>query len=404
MAAEAQGTDPRTAPAAAPAHRPDAPLPVAGGLPPGLRGCFLQAETHPLAPGAGGEILAGPHLLSGIVLDGGTARWLRCAPPVGRGRPLGPVPALAPVLWAGAREADPDGPGTVAFARPVRDPASGRWHTVATYPGLGHAEHLVTAPDGTVVHAEPFPLDGAPLVHAVGLTARYLVVFDLPVTHSRAAALVGERLPYAWREGRPARVGFLPRAGGAPVTWVPVDPCYVFDVVDARDDGTHVVLDVVGARRAFDGAGPSPARLRRWRFDPAAGTAEILRTSAPVTGAVAVPAAEPGPGAHRLVATEPGGTVVLHDPALGTSGRTSLGRGWRPGAPVFVPGPETGGWILVVAHHAASGRCELRVLDTSGRPAAAVRLPVRLAAGRAVRAAAVPDADALAGYVARAAT
>src|SRR5262249_54561957 len=143
-------------------------------------------------------------------------------------------------------------------------------------PGLGYAEHVVADSDGTVLRARPFPLAGSPLVSSVALTDSYVVLFDLPVAFSRAAAMVGERLPYTWQPGRKARVGLLPRTGTDPrARWFPVEPCYVCDIANVYQDGRLVIVDAVSRSRAFEGETPAerpvPA-LRRWTIDQAMGS------------------------------------------------------------------------------------------------------------------------------------
>src|SRR5262249_39066012 len=197
----------------------------------------------------------------GIRLGGGRARWHR------QGAGQQEAGWRAARVWPGGR--GPDEVGAAAVARPVAAPGIPLWHSVATYPGLGHAEHLWLSPDGEVWPAEPFAVDGASLMHAVSAPRRYVVVFDLPVTYRRAAALVGAHFPYAWQDGRPARVGLLGR--GAPPRWFPVRPCYVFNAVNAYEDGGRVVVDVIRHERAFDPTACPVPPPTLWRGDPRPG-------------------------------------------------------------------------------------------------------------------------------------
>jgi carotenoid cleavage dioxygenase len=313
--------------------------------------------------------------------------------PVRRHEPLGPVPALAPAVWPSGA-AGPDEPGYATLARPVREAGSAEWHTVASYPGLGYAEHLVAGPDGEVVRAEPFALDGAPLMHAVALTRRYVVVLDLPVVHRPAAALVGARFPYAWRPGRPARIGLLPRrpahGDAAEPRWFPIDPCYVFDVVNAYDEGDSAVLDAVWHARAFDGSGGGalpPPHVRRWTLNLTTGAVTTRAISQ--AGETAVVDERVGGRRHRYLFGLTGGrtreaALRRHDLATGATQVRALGAG-PVGRPVFAPDPggagEGAGWVVLLSEDAA-GRCgELTVfdaLDFAGPPRAVVRLPFGL--------------------------
>ncbi|WP_424533039.1 carotenoid oxygenase family protein [Sphaerisporangium viridialbum] len=357
----------------------DEPLPVDGVLPLGLDGTFLSA----CAPPAGSHVSAGA-LLSGVRLGGGTARWHRATGEPG-GRPPGPAIWIRPT---GPAEPPPDGPCRASVAPPVRDHAAAEWHTVATYPGLDLAEHLVIGPDGRVLGSRPFALDGAPLMRAVALTDRFVVVFDLPVTYRRAAAMIGEGSPYRWQHGRRARIGLLPRrAGGeAEPLWFPIDPCFVTESVNAHDDGGRVVVDAVRIARAYDtpswtpGDAAGSSRVHRWTLDLASGTAHERE----LTGALdqaSVDSRRAGSRHQLIFGRAPGGRALVgNDLAADTTQVRALAPGWRAGRPVFVPRgiAEGDGWILVLVRNAALRRAELLVLDAlnlTGRPEAVVHLP-----------------------------
>ena len=72
------------------------------------------------------------------------------------------------------------------------------------------------------------PAPDGPMMHDFGLTARYVVLLDLPVTFSLKAVTQGKELPYVWNPDHQARVGLLPRDGSSPVRWIEVEPCRVF--------------------------------------------------------------------------------------------------------------------------------------------------------------------------------
>lgn len=324
-------------------------LVVEGRLPDDLRGSFLQAGPSPHT-----RFGDGPHLFCGVLLENGTARRHREAMPVRRDVPLGPVPSLAPSIWPAAPDV-PDCPGSAAIARPVCEAGTGEWHTVATYPGLGHAEHLVAAADGTVLRAEPFALDGAPFMEAVAVTRRFLVVLDLPYVYSRAADLIGARLPYTWREDRAARVGLLPREGGEP-RWFDVDPCYVPRVVNAFEDGDTVVLE---AFRRSTG-------LYRWTFDQGSGAVSGSPVQIP-SETVIVDERVTGRRHRYLFGCLDGAALIRHDLANGSSRTSQAMPGRRASALVFAPDPrsdaEGTGWLLALVRDSARGSCELGVHD-----------------------------------------
>ncbi|MGM1064306.1 carotenoid oxygenase family protein [Saccharothrix sp. Mg75] len=343
-------------------------LRVGGSLPPGLRGAFLAAGPHPAHAHRPDhpDVLTGPVLVSGVRLGGGAAHAYRATAERGATGLLGPVPALAPALRAGQ---GPDGRGPVALSRPVAD-AGGRWHSIATYPGLGYAEHVVADARGAVLSARPFPLPGAPLV-AAALTDSHVVLFDGPVAHGRAAALVGERFPYARRAGRPSRLGLLGLAGDEPsVRWFPVAAGHVHDVVDAREEDGRVVVDAV--LRPFGGEGP--AALRRWVVDPATGDV-AERDLVPGADAAAVT----GRFLHATRNTGAGAELVRYDTATGRADVRRLGAGTVAGLP-----RATAGHVLLPVERVAERRGELLVLDAGDlrAPAAVVQAPRGLATAR----------------------
>jgi carotenoid cleavage dioxygenase-like enzyme len=425
MSAKPSSSTPSTG--SARARRGSAGLAVSGVIPAALDGSLLQAAVQPgWSAGAGCAAVAAQPLLDyGIRLSGGRAHWYRTqwhrtqwhrtqGPRTQghrQGAALRPATTVPRVTRVCPGSPGPDGVGASAVARPVPDPHTGEWHTVATYPGLGHAEHLRLGADGQVRHAEAFALDGAPLIHAVAATERYVVVFDLPVTHRRAAALLGARFPYAWQAGRPARLGLLAH-GSDQARWFDIRPCYVFNAVNAYYDGDRVVVDAVRHERAFDhGAGRlAGPRLWRWTLDLRTGTADERRLA---TVPMEWPEVDPAVRGHRhryVFGARPAGPVgdpreptatalVRHDLVTGATQLRMLPPGHSAGQPVFIPRPPAGegggggggggrpaegdGWLVSMVHDLAADRTDLLILDAGdlqGPAVATVHLPVRLPA------------------------
>ena len=106
---------------------------------------------------------------------------------------------------------------------------------------------VVVAADGRVRKTLDVPVpaspDGARLRHH----EKYFVLLDLPVLFAPEAIERGGSFPYLWKPENGARVGLLPREGGAAdVIWREVEPCYVFHPLNAYDDADgRVVLDVM---------------------------------------------------------------------------------------------------------------------------------------------------------------
>ncbi|MFD0660126.1 carotenoid oxygenase family protein [Thermocatellispora tengchongensis] len=294
-------------------------LPVTGAVPAELNGRFLRNGPNPIdldAPNP--HLFVGEGMVHGVRLRDGRAEWYRnrwvrsdaVAEALGEeprpgprfdgldfaanthvighaGRTLALVEAGLPVYEL-SEELETLGrcdfggtlPGGFAAHSKV-DPRTGELHAVAYYFGWqDRIQHLVVSPDGKVVRAEDVPVSDGPMVHDFALTENHVVLYDLPVTFSMAAAEAGVRLPYAWNDAHPARVGLLPRHGGAAgVRWYEVPPCFVFHTLNAYEDGEKVVVDLVAYDRLFVEARldlGAPPRLERWTVDPAAG--QVRRT------------------------------------------------------------------------------------------------------------------------------
>ncbi|MEU4745831.1 carotenoid oxygenase family protein [Actinosynnema sp. NPDC023658] len=289
----------------------------------------------------GALVWSGKYGVSGIHLGPDGAQWYR-----GR-RPA----ALAPADWpAGATMASPVFDGEV-------------WHTAMSHPELGYAEHVMLDDDGEVLRAEPFPLEGAPRMRAVGVTDRFVVVVDSAPYYSRAAELVGLRDPYSGPATGPTRIGLL--AYGRP-HWFEVGEGEVLSLVNAYEDLGRVVVDAIWA----------PGVLRRHTLDLATGN--VRRVDLPAMDVAGVDERMTG-RRHRYVFGTAGTAIVRHDVALGCTWRRELDV--TPSRPVFVPSGkgEGEGWVVTVAGD------ELLVLDAAdlaGEPVAVVRLPFEVEASQ----------------------
>ncbi|MCR3752191.1 carotenoid oxygenase family protein [Lentzea californiensis] len=311
---------------------------VEGSLPANLRGRFLQSVPHP-AHGAD------PVSITGVRLSGGTAAWHRARADHSL---LGTVPSLAPAVRDGLR-----------VARPMQDPRTGEWHTIATRPGSPLAEHVTMSASGAVRRGRCFVLSGPARIDTVALTPDHVVVFDLSMVHDRAAELVGLRTPFAWRSSKQARIGLLPRRSRGNPLWFPVSPCFVPDAVHAFEDGQEVVVD---ALRQTSPAGPR--ELIRWTLDLVTG--EVNEEFLTYADFAIARADGHGQRGHEIYGTADT-TVFRHGEAT-----YSFGAGHRLGQPALADG-----WLVVPMRHGASS--DLAVFDATdlaAGPISVVRLPV----------------------------
>lgn len=218
---------------------------------------------------------------------------------------------------------------------------------------------------------------------------------------SRVAALVnrgageGGVLPYSWNPDYPARVGVLPREGGAgDVRWLDVDACCVYHPLNAYDEDGRIVLDVTRHPKTFatehHGPNEGPPTLDRWTVDLAAGKVleerlddrgEFPRVDERLVGR-----------RHRYgytVALDNGraaSALLKHDLVAGHTATRSFGPAAAVDEFVFVPaGADAGedeGALMGFVYDGATERSDLVVLDAGTLDTtASVHLPGRVPHG-----------------------
>ncbi|MFI6252395.1 carotenoid oxygenase family protein [Streptomyces sp. NPDC051016] len=287
-------------------------------------------------------------------------------------------------------------------------------HAITYYPTWDHVRHLVVGPDGRLARTTRIPVADAPMMHDFALTERHVVVFDVPVTFDPAAAERGAPVPYVWNREHPARVGVMPRGGGA-VRWFDVDPVFYSHTLNAYDEGASVVIDLTTYPAPFDVAGPTTdgphavgtARLERWTVDLRHGRVrrrtlddrpqefprvneELVShrhrygySAAAAEMSVAYLAGDGNPPDRAF-----SDALFKHDLARGTAQVHRLPRGAAAGEAVFVPrehaAQEDDGYTLAYVHDPDRGAADLVILaaqDFTGAPVARIHLPGRVPLG-----------------------
>lgn len=419
-------------------------LTVTGTLPPELDGTYMRIGPNPILPPnpATHHWFAGDGMIHAVRIAGGRAQWYRNRyirskrvsevlgePPAPGPRHdrgdtvntnvIGHAGKILALIEAGGYpvEIDPllgtraytNLDGTLQFggftAHPHLDPETGELHAIC-YNG-GNREfirYVVVARDGRVRREVKIPLADGPMIHDCAITARFVLILDLPITFSIAAARAGMSMPYAWNAERPARVGLLPREGSPDdIIWCAVDPAYVFHPCNAYDlpDG-RVVMDVAVHDRLFvaqgsETPGGSNVTFERWICDPEARQVERRvidavpqefprcderRTGKPYRHAYTVTLDE---GRSR-----PGDIsgVFAHDLETGERRHHDFGPGRIPGEFVFVPrsaeASENDGWLMGFVLDTNRDTTDLVLLDAtdiSRPPVAVVAMPQRVPLG-----------------------
>ncbi len=322
-------------------------------------------------------------------------------------------------------------------AHPKRDPHTGELHAVSYSFGRGNrVQYSVIGVDGRARRTVDVEVTGSPMMHDFSLTENHVVFYDLPVTFDprqgaavsvppalRAlarlvlSALIGRvrvpdpilaiagkgmqgnaNLPYKWDPGYPARVGVMPRTGGAQdVRWFDVEPCYVFHPLNAYDKGDAIVLDVVRYSQMFatDFHGPNegPATLDRWTVDLADGKVRETRLDDHPQEFPRIDDRIVGRPYRYGYAMQTSGTgcsagdsVLMHDLRHDRTTARRLGTHKRVGEFVFVPhapqAPEGDGVLMGFVYDAGTDRSDLVILDAASlETIAEIHLPDRVPNG-----------------------
>lgn len=318
-------------------------------------------------------------------------------------------------------------------AHPKRDPETGELHAVSYFFGMGNSvRYSVIGPDGKLRRSVDVKVTGSPMMHDFSLTEHYVVFYDLPVTFdaNKAAdavpapfrpaaklvlsALIGKvripdpisammlgtvkpggGLPYSWDPSYPARVGVMPRTGGADsVRWFDVEPCYVFHPMNAYEQDGTIVLDLVRHPRMFatqhNGPNEGTPTLDRWVVDLGKGKVREERLDDHGQEFPRVDERRTG-HRHRYGYTMSlDGAVLKHDLDRGGVRRRGFGDGAEVGEFVFVPSDadrsagadEDDGVLMGLVYDKAEERSALTLLDADSLDTVGtVELPTRVPTG-----------------------
>lgn len=133
-------------------------------------------------------------------------------------------------------------------AHPKSCPTTGELH----FFGYGnifapHVTYHRADANGELTVNRPLDVPALTMMHDFALTAEHVIFMDLPVVFNLEVAMSrGRDMPYRWDDNYGARLGVLRRDDPfGEVRWFDIDPCYVFHVANASDDGNTMVLQAV---------------------------------------------------------------------------------------------------------------------------------------------------------------
>lgn len=404
-------------------------LPVEGAIPPEIDGWYLRNGSNPRTPT--GHWFIGDGMIHGVRISDGAAQWYRNRwirtdsfetpfPVYGpdgtrnlrssvanthvvshAGKTLALVESSLPYEITNDLETvgcyDFDGKLNDAMtAHPKICPTTGELH----FFGYGnlfqpHVTYHRADADGVLTVNRPVEVPALTMMHDFAMTSRHVIFMDLPIVFNLDIAINGKGdMPFRWDDDYGARFGLLSRDDPfAEIRWFEIDPCYVFHVANAFEDGNTVVVQAVRYPELWrnDGGFGASAVLWEWTIDLTSGrvterqlddrAVEFPRIDDRLAG---LPA--------RYAVTVGDASLVRYDLQTGSAVEHTFGTADDPGGPgeaVFVPSPsgpadETNGWYLAYVYDPDRNSSDLVILDAAdigGDPVARIRLPRRVPYG-----------------------
>jgi carotenoid cleavage dioxygenase-like enzyme len=263
----------------------------------------------------------------------------------------------------------------------------------------------VVGASGRVEHEVAIDLPGPRLPHDMAITPNWSILMDLPLVQDPVALRQG-RHKIKFDDTMPTRFAVLPRRG-TEVRWFTAEPCYIYHVVNAWEDGQTIVLDVCRVTRPEPvPTRPGPlgkllgylrldARLHRYIFDLATGTTTETQLDDANTEFPSINTRECGlPSRYAYTVHIADAETVLFDGLLrydlvtGKREEHRFGPGRFGSEAPFAPRDgsigDDDGYLVSFVTDERDGRSEVEILDASdiaAGPVARVRLPQRVPLG-----------------------
>lgn len=431
-------------------------LPITGALPRNLEGRYLRIGPNSLGveDPATHQWAAGPGMVHGVRIRAARAEWYRnrwvrssgvlaALNEPGHANGVPPQADVAPnthVIQHGGRilalmeggalpyvldtELNTVGPchpaatrqGFAVSPHSKLDSHTGELHSLAYIPGVEFVQHIVSDSTGHITQVTDIPIPGETrFMHDFALTEHHVILYDTPTVFDSEGLRRGidDATLLKWDADSPGRVGIMPRSGGD-VRWVESEPSHVGHTLNAYDDGSSVVLDLIrmdgplndGPLNIGDPSAMHPT-LDRWTVDLGK---DVLRRrrlddrpqefprvndaygSRPhrygyssaneyITGAY------PVSRGHQHEALSD--ALIKHDLIHGSTEVHAFPNGTAVGEAAYAPEPagsgaEDDGYLMAYVHNPDRGAADLVVLsaqDFTGRPVARIHLPTRVPLG-----------------------
>lgn len=404
-------------------------LPVEGAIPSDLTGWYLRNGPNPRKPTE--HWFLGDGMVHGVRIEGGRAAWYRnrwvrtdsfkqefplynadgtrnLRASVANthiinhaGKTLALVESSLPYQITNDLETvgayDFDGKlDNSMTAHPKICPTTGEMH----FFGYGsifapHVTYHRADVDGQLVVSRPLEVKALTMMHDFALTANYVVFMDLPIVFDLDLAVSSSGdMPYRWDDSYGARLGVLRRDDPyGQVRWFEIDPCYVFHVANAYDDGGSIIIQAVRYPELWRGNAGFDAEgtMWTWTVDLQNGTVSERQLDDRI---VEFPRIDDRLASLRARYSVSVGdhSLVRHDLASGEAAEhrfDTAGSQGVPGEAVFVPsasGPadESSGWYLGYVYDPVRDGSDLVIVDASdfsGPPVARIKLPQRIPYG-----------------------
>ncbi|MDX1885903.1 carotenoid oxygenase family protein [Mycolicibacterium sp. 120270] len=249
--------------------------------------------------------------------------------------------------------------------------------------------------NGELTVNRPLEVPALTMMHDFAMTAGHVVFMDLPIVFDLEIAMAsGSDMPYRWDDDYGARLGVLRRDDPfGEVRWFDIDPCYVFHVANAYDDGDRIVLQAVRYPELWRGTSGFEADgvLWSWTIDLKSGRVTERQLDDRAVEFPRIDDRLAGMRARHAVSVGDG-SWVRYDLDTGAGVEHRMGTEESPGQPgeaVFVPSTagaadESAGWYLGYVYDPERNGSDLVIIDASdfsGDPVARVKLPQRVPHG-----------------------